>query len=83
MKIPGEKIKKGDIVLSLVQKGKQLNIYSPVSGTIKEQNKALLTNSSLINSSPYSDGWIYMIEPTNWLREIQFLDMAINTESGY
>ncbi len=76
MKKPGEKIKKGDIILSIIQKGKQLNIYSPVSGTIKEQNKVLLTNSFIINSSPYSEGWVYMIEPANWLREIQFLDMA-------
>lgn len=73
---PGERIKKGDIVLSIIQKGKQLNIYAPVSGTIKEQNKVLLSNSSIINSSPYSEGWVYMIEPANWLREIQFLDMA-------
>jgi glycine cleavage system H lipoate-binding protein/ABC-type phosphate transport system substrate-binding protein len=76
MKMPGEKIKKGDIALSLVQNGKQLNIYAPVSGTIREQNKALLSDSSGINSAPYSEGWIYMIEPSNWLREIQFFDMA-------
>lgn len=76
MKNPGEKIKKGDMVLSIIQKGKQLNIYAPISGTIKEQNKVLISNSSIINSSPYSDGWVYMIEPANWLKEIQFLDMA-------
>jgi len=75
-KKPGEKIKKGDMVLSIIQKGKQLNIYAPISGTIKEQNKMLLANASLINSSPYYEGWVYMIEPANWLREIQFLDMA-------
>jgi glycine cleavage system H lipoate-binding protein len=76
MKKPGEKIRKGDMVLSLIQKGKQLNIYTPVSGIIKEQNKVLLSDSSVINSSPYSDGWVYLIEPANWSREIQFLDMA-------
>jgi glycine cleavage system H lipoate-binding protein len=76
MKNPGENIKKGDMVLSIIQKGKQLNIYAPISGTIKEQNKVLISNSSIINNSPYYDGWVYMIEPANWLREIQFLDMA-------
>ena len=76
MKNPGEKIKKGDLFLSIIQKGKQLNIYAPISGTILEQNKVLIANSSVINSSPYSDGWVYMIEPANWSREIQFLDMA-------
>ena len=75
MRNPGRTIKKGEQVLSLIQNGKQLNIYSPISGTIKEQNESLITNSSLINSSPYSDGWVYKVEPINWLREIRFLIM--------
>ncbi|MCK5210172.1 MAG: hypothetical protein KAQ79_19185, partial [Cyclobacteriaceae bacterium] len=75
MKNPGDMIKKGERVLSIIQNGKQLNIYSPISGTIITHNKTLNSNSSLINSSPYSNGWVYMIEPTNWLKEIQFLIM--------
>ncbi len=76
MKNPGEKIKKGELLLSIVQSGKQLKIYAPVSGTIKNQNEALLSRSSYINSAPYSEGWVYMIDPTNWLKEIQLLDMV-------
>ncbi|MFH0864911.1 MAG: hypothetical protein V1904_01860 [Bacteroidota bacterium] len=76
MKDSGEMIKKNEVFLTVIQNGKQLKIKAPVSGTIKAQNKALLTNTSLINSFPYSDGWVYMIEPTNWIREIQFLFMA-------
>jgi hypothetical protein len=30
----------------------------------------------MLNSSPYNDGWVYRIEPTNWLRENQLLFMA-------
>jgi glycine cleavage system H lipoate-binding protein len=76
LKNKGEKVKKGEQILSIVQNGKQLNLYAPISGTIKEQNKILDTNSSIINSSPYNEGWIYKIEPTNWLRENQLLFMA-------
>jgi glycine cleavage system H lipoate-binding protein len=76
MKKTGEKIRKGDLLLSIVQKGKQLNIYSPISGTIKTQNETLTHNSSLINSAPYEDGWVYTVEPTNWLLEIEFLSMS-------
>lgn len=76
MKNTGEKIKKGDPLLTIIQKGKQLNIYSPISGTIKTQNKSLINNSSLINSAPYEEGWVYTVEPTNWLLEIQYLIMA-------
>lgn len=76
MKIPGERIKKGDKIMSIIQKGKQLNIYSPISGIIREQNTALLGDSSALNLAPYSDGWVYEIEPTNWLKEIQQLFMG-------
>jgi glycine cleavage system H lipoate-binding protein/ABC-type phosphate transport system substrate-binding protein len=73
MRDDGETIRKGEKILTIVRNGKQLNIYSPVSGVIKEHNERLMADSSLINSSPYADGWVYLIEPKNWLREIQFL----------
>ncbi|MEI6748761.1 MAG: hypothetical protein ACOYMF_13980 [Bacteroidales bacterium] len=76
MKNPGEKIKKGDLLFSIIQSGKQLNIYAPVSGIIKKQNEALIKNSAYLNSSPYAEGWVYEIEPANWFKEIQFLDIA-------
>jgi hypothetical protein len=76
MKNAGEKIKKGDPLLSIIQKGKQLNIYAPISGTIKAHNDSLTTNSTLLNSAPYEEGWVYTIEPTNWILEIQYLIMA-------
>lgn len=76
MKNPGDIIKKGQLLLTIIQKGKQLNIYSPVSGTITLQNKTLTTNSSLLNSAPFAEGWVYLMEPSNWIREIQFLNMA-------
>ena len=76
MKEPGEMVKKGEHIFSLIQNGKQLTIHSPVSGKIIVKNEALATDSSSINASPYSDGWVYLIEPTNWLRETQFMIMA-------
>jgi glycine cleavage system H lipoate-binding protein/ABC-type phosphate transport system substrate-binding protein len=76
MKKTGEKIKKGEHLLTIVRQGKQLKIYSPLTGTIASQNTNLIANSSLINTSPFSEGWIYTIQPTNWLLEIQFLSMA-------
>jgi len=76
MKNEGEKVKKGDQILSIIRNGKQLNIYAPVSGVIKERNIALDSDAALVNKSPYDEGWIYRIEPTNWLRENQLLFMA-------
>lgn len=76
MKSPGDRVKKGKKAVSIIQDGKQLDICAPVSGTIKEFNRQLLEDSSLLNSSPYTEGWIYKIEPANWVQEVQFLIMG-------
>jgi len=76
MKEVGENIRKGEKILTLVREGKQLEIYSPVSGVIRECNEALLEDASAINTSPYQKGWIYAIEPINWSRESGFMFMA-------
>jgi glycine cleavage system H lipoate-binding protein/ABC-type phosphate transport system substrate-binding protein len=76
MKEPGEMVRKGEKILTLIRFGKQLDIYSPITGIVKEQNQAVLTDPHLMNSSTYSEGWVYTVEPKNWLREIQFLFMV-------
>ncbi len=73
---PGTKIRKGDRLCSIIRKGKVLHVYSPITGTILEVNEKLKMSSALINSDPYSDGWIYMIEPVNWELEVQYLQIA-------
>ena len=78
MREPGEMVRKGEKILTIVRDGKQLNIYSPISGIIVEQNQKLISDTSVINSSPFSKGWVYLIEPKNWLREIQFMIMGEN-----
>jgi len=78
MKSPGEKVRKGEIILSVIRNGKQLNLYSPVSGFIRKQNAFLIDTPSKINILPYTDGWVYQIEPTNWIREVRFLFMFDN-----
>jgi len=76
MKNPGERIKKGESFLSLVQQGKKLEIQSPVSGIIAEQNGGLVDDSSMINTEPYSGGWVYVVEPVNWLSELKVFVMG-------
>jgi glycine cleavage system H lipoate-binding protein len=76
MKNPGDRITKNEPLVTLVQDGKQIEIHAPISGKIKEINEDLITDPSEINNSPYSKGWIYSIEPSNWQREISFMKMA-------
>lgn len=79
MKKAGDTVRKGDHLLTIVQDGKHLNVYSPVSGTVTAFNENLLKQPSLLNSAPYSEGWVYHIEPANWSRETQFMLMAEQT----
>ncbi len=71
MKSPGDKIKRGETLFTLVQQGKQLKIKSPVSGVVVQYNDSLLEDASLLNSDPYTDGWIYTVEPVNWMAEMK------------
>jgi glycine cleavage system H lipoate-binding protein len=76
MKSPGERIRRGEKILTINRNGKQLEIFSPITGTIKKQNSVLETDSAKLNTSPYTDGWVYSVEPINWLREIQLMFTA-------
>ena len=39
-------------------------LYAPVSGEVVESSGALADKPELINESPYSDGWIMKLRPT-------------------
>jgi len=75
MKSPGEKVRKGEKILTVIRDGKQLNLHSPVSGFIRKQNESLLTSPAKINTTQFTDAWVYQIEPANWLREVNFMFM--------
>ena len=41
------------------------DIYCPLSGTITEVNIELEDNPDLINSEPYSEGWIFLLKASD------------------
>lgn len=40
-------------------------LYSPVSGSVKEKNAAVEETPSLINTSCYDKGWLFKVELSN------------------
>jgi glycine cleavage system H protein len=38
------------------------DIYAPAKGTVLEVNKQLETDPALINTDPYGEGWIYVLQ---------------------
>lgn len=61
----GDQVQAGD-AFAVVESVKAVSdIFAPVSGTVVEVNEALNDTPELINSSPYGDGWIAVIEMDN------------------
>ncbi len=40
-------------------------VFSPVSGTVREKNDKLVDSPELLNKDPYGQGWIAAVEMTN------------------
>ena len=65
VKKPGEIIKKGDLLTRINHNGKNLNIFSPVSGEIMATNTLITDDPGQIKGQL----WIYNIKPTKWKAE--------------
>jgi glycine cleavage system H protein len=56
------------------------DLYSPVSGTIVERNDELDKSPELINSDPYGQGWLVVVEMTEAGELDRLLDAAAYSE---
>jgi glycine cleavage system H protein len=63
-----EKVKRGEAIARIFQKGKELVITSPISGEIDRVHSSLEDNSGAISKDPYRS-WLYRIRPEKWLEE--------------
>lgn len=45
------------------------DLIAPVSGTIVARNDETVSNPGLVNQSPYVDGWMVVIKPSDWENE--------------
>jgi glycine cleavage system H protein len=52
------------------------DIYSPVTGTIVERNDELDKSPELINSDPYGQGWLVVVELADPAEVDQLMDAA-------
>jgi glycine cleavage system H protein len=58
----GKVVKAGDEGTTIESVKAAFSIYAPVSGTITKVNAALESDPSLINKSPFDEGWMFAIE---------------------
>ncbi len=57
--------KQNDVMVIIDSVKASSDIYCPVDGEIIEINEKLLEHPELINQSPYEEGWIVKIKPSN------------------
>lgn len=66
VKAPGTKVQAGDELAELETVKVNLSVPTPVGGAVLEVNKALELTPEVVNKDPYGDGWLAVIETTDW-----------------
>ena len=54
----GKAVKQGDTFCVVESTKAASDVYAPISGTVQSANQSLSDQPTLINSAPYTDGWI-------------------------
>jgi len=76
----GAKVTAGTSVGTIESTKAVSELFSPLSGTVVKVNDALTDNPSLVNETPYGDGWLMEIEPTDPKQVDGLLDAAAYAE---
>ena len=61
----GKKVKAGDAVGTIEAVKAVSDLYAGMSGEVTEINRQVVTDPSIINKDPYSNGWIYKMKIDN------------------
>lgn len=61
----GQSLKQGEVYGTLEAVKTVSDLYLPLSGEILEYNRILDDEPELINQSPYDQGWIIKLKPSN------------------
>jgi glycine cleavage system H protein len=62
----GRAVARGDEVATIETIKANVEVLSPAGGAIAEVNPALAVTPELINLDPYGDGWLAVIEASEW-----------------
>lgn len=58
----GKEVKAGDVLGNVESVKTVSEVFSPVSGVVKDSNGKLFDSPELLNKDPYVQGWIALIE---------------------
>lgn len=69
LKDVGKLVKRGESLGTLEAAKMTGDLIAPVSGMIVARNNTVVSNPGLVNESPYADGWMMVIKPSDWENE--------------
>ena len=69
LKDVGKSVKRGESMGMLEAAKMTGDLIAPISGTIVARNDKTVSNPSLVNESPYVNGWMMVIKPNDWENE--------------
>lgn len=78
LRTAGEKVSRGEPILSLRSDGHSLTVRAPIDCEILSVNDALSNNPALLEEGLFSDGWAYMIRPA---RNADMKNLLLGNES--
>ncbi len=58
----GKEVKVGEILGNVESVKTVSEVFSPVSGSVKEANGKLVDSPELLNKDPYGQGWVAVVE---------------------
>ena len=71
----GREVNAGEAVATLESAKAVSDVYSPIGGRIEEINEKVVSDPSIINKSPYTDGWLFKISsPQDSKNTVKLLD---------
>jgi glycine cleavage system H protein len=62
MPAAGKEVKAGEVLGNVESVKTVSEVFSPVSGVVKESNGKLIDSPELLNKDPYGQGWIVVVE---------------------
>ena len=72
----GEKIEKGEVLAVLSHGDRDIRLFSPIDGTIEKTNAMLEKSPQNFMTSPYKNGWFYVLRPKDLAESLHHFVVA-------
>ena len=58
----GSEVTAGSVIGEVESTKSVSELFSPVTGTVVEVNQAAIDDPAVVNSDPYTDGWLFKVD---------------------